>query len=532
MKRLSKAKAVKAGQEFYFDEDAATRPERFFTTFLSHTNGVFAGKPFEPLEWQKEMFREMFGWLRVEDDARRYRTAYISTAKKNGKTSTLAGLALYLTIAEEYGNQTFFVASDVNQAGIAFREAMNMVKQNKELSRICKINKSTKNIACTMNSSFARVLPGDGRRVEGVNGSILFDELHSQVDRRLYDSVRWAGSAKKSPWFIATTTAGYDRESICYEMYQYALQVQKDWTYDPSFYSYICEMKDEADWRNPKEWPKANPSWGVTIKPEDFKIAVREAENSIAKENSLKRYRLNCWTSAETMFFDMDKFNECGISPKEPLEGKPCWVGLDLATTYDTSAMVAVFPRQEEDESKTYDVIAKFWIPKANAEKRELRDHVPYLLWEKEKANGLTFTDGDVCDYGKIRADINEFAETYKIQSIFIDRWNANQLSVELSDDGFNVQGFSQGIASMSAPTKLLENLVASNKIRHGGNKILINHAMNTSVRTDPAGNIRPVKPSKNSAKKIDGIVALVMGLAGASTMAVEEKVAPQILVF
>ena len=531
--KVPKEEAADAGQDFYWDENKATRPERFFAKYLRHTNGEFANQPFEPLDWQREMLREMFGWIRVSDDSRRYRTAYISTAKKSGKSTTLAGIALYLTIADgEQGNQTFSVASDTKQAGIVATEAENMVKASPELLKVCRINKTQKNIACHATSSFYRVLPGDGFRVEGINGNILFDELHCQRNRLLYDSLRWAGSARRSPWFIATTTAGYDRNSICYEMYQYAKQVANDWTYDPSFFSFIWEVAEDADWTNPEEWPKANPSWGVTIKPEDFAIAAKEAQNTLSKSNSFRRYRCNQWTQNSVSYLSPDSWNACHLPPPEPLEGRACWVGLDLATTYDTSAMVAVFPHGSDEEEKTYDVIARFWIPKENAEKRELRDRVPYLQWAKDPGTGLTLTDGDICDYDVIRRDINEFAESYKVQSIFIDRWNANQLSVQLSNDGFDVQGFSQGIASMSAPTKLLEHCVESQKIRHNGNRLLTNHAINVSVKTDPSGNVRPVKPSKNSVQRVDGIVALIMGLAGASTFTPPEKVVPQIFVF
>lgn len=531
-KTLSKQQAADAGQEFYYSEWHATRLEEFCEKFVRHTMGDFAGKPFIPMDWQRTMFRELFGWLRVEDDTRRYRTAYISTAKKNGKTTTLAALALFLTL-EEQGMQTFAVASDIGQASISFREAEMMIANSPELTKMFKINRTQRQINCASRQSWFKVLPGDASSVEGVNGHILFDELHTQKSRLLYDSVRWAGSSRKSPFFICTTTAGYDRNSICYEMYQYAKRVEKDWTYDPTFYSFVCEMPEDGDWKDEENWKKANPSWGTTIKKPDFEASFKECANSLSKENSFKRYRLNCWTQQETRWLDMDAWDKCALPPKESLIGRSCVMGLDLATTFDTSAAVMVFPFTEDDGSVTYDVLARFWIPKLNAEKRERRDRLPYLMWSKDAGTGLSFTEGDICDYDQIRRDINELNDSYKIDGIYVDRWNANQLSVQLSEqDGFNVTGFSQGMAHMSAPSKLLENLVASGKLRHNGNKLLTNHAMNVSIKTDPAGNIRPVKNFKNSVQRVDGIVALIMGLAGASTFQPEEaKPVPQIFV-
>ncbi len=532
LKRLSKESAVEAGQDYYWSEWHATRLEQFCEKFICHTMGDFAGKPFVPLDWQREMFREMFGWLKVSDDKRRYRTAYISTAKKNGKTTTLAALALFLTSAEgEIGNQTFGVANDVSQAGIAFKEASMMIEGSPSLQKIFKTNQTQRNISCAQTRSFYKILPGDGFRVEGVNGNVLFDELHAQRSRVLYDSLRWAGSSRSQSWFIATTTAGYDKNSICHEMYEYAKQVERDWTFDPTFFSYIAEAPEGADWKDPKVWKMGNPSWGATIREDDFAAAFKECENSLAKESSFKRYRLNMWVNQQVNFIDMDLWNNCSQSPIEPLEGRECHLGLDLATTYDTSAAVLVFPQDDGNGEVSYDVLARFWIPSSNARKREERDRIPYLQWSKDAGTGLSFTEGDVCDYDQIRRDINELGEKYNIKQILADRWNACQLTVQLGNDGYEVHGYSQGMASMSAPTKLLENLIASNKIRHNGNKLLSNHAMNVAVKSDPAGNIRPVKPERNSVHRVDGIVALIMGLAGASTFQPEVKPVPQIFV-
>lgn len=487
------------------------------------------------MDWQREMLRELFGWKRVDSGLRRYRTAYISTAKKNGKTATLAGLALYLTMADgEAGAECYSVASDVSQASIAFREAQLMAESNSQLRAALKTNVTRRQIAFPQSSSFYRVLPGDGFRTEGISAhAILFDELHSQRNRLLYDALRWAGAAREQPLFIATTTAGFDKHSICYEMYEHACRVLNDWEYDPTFFPFICEAKEDADWKSEESWKAANPSWGITIDPTAFKADFAEAEKSVAKENAFRRYRINQWVAQETRFLNMDAWSDCDLPPAKPLEGRKCWVGLDLATTFDTSALVAVFVDEDEDGSPVYDVLCRFWLPEDNAREREMRDKVPYLTWHKDQSNGLTFTPGDVTDFDFIRRDIVEFGKTYNVQVIHIDRWNATQLATQLSDrDGFEVVGFSQSIGSMSAPTKMLENLVMSRKIRHNGNKILTFHAGNCAVKSDPSGNIRPIKPSKNSTERVDGIVALVMGLAGAASQKAEPEVpVPQIMI-
>lgn len=522
MPRLSKSEAESQGLEFYYNEDRGSHVVRFFETFLCHSKGRFAGKPFSLLPWQKLMLEELFGWLRVENDLRRYRMAYISTAKKSGKSTILAGLGLYMLIADgEPGAEIYGAAADREQASIVFREAASMVRASPMLRGGVEVVDSRRSIVDRKNSSFYRILSADAFRAEGLNiHGLLFDELHAQRDRRLFDSLRYGGAARAQPLLVSITTAGYDRNSICYEQYAYAKQVAQNWKHDPTFFSCIHEAEEKDDWTDEAVWPKANPSWGVTIDPKDFAVDCREAQLSGTKENAFRRYRLNQWTQQDTRWIKMEAWASCSSEPPGPLEGRECWCGLDLATTYDTSALVAVFPA----EDGTYDVLCRFWIPGDNALERERRDRVPYTVWADDPKNGLKFTDGNVTDYDIVRRDINEFAKVYNVRQIAIDRWNATQLSLQLQGDGHSVVGFSQGVGSMSAPSKLLENLIASGKIRHGGNLVLSWMASNASVKIDSSGNIKPVKPKQGSPERIDGIVSLVMAIGAHSSQKTPEE--------
>jgi phage terminase large subunit-like protein len=521
--RLSKNEAAEQGLEFYFNERRGSHAVRFFEKFLCHSKGKFAGKPFTLLPWQRTMLEELFGWVKIDSDLRRYRMAYISTAKKSGKSTILAGIGLYLLMADgEQGAEIYSAASDRDQAGIVFREAANMVRASPMLRNSIEVIDSRRTITDRKTSSFYRVLSADAFRAEGLNiHGLLFDELHAQRDRRLFDSLRYGGAAREQPLLVSITTAGYDRNSICFEQYSYAKAVAQDWRHDPSFFPMIYEAEAEDEWTTEETWPKANPSWGVTIDPKDFAQDCKEAQLSNTKENAFKRYRLNMWTQQDTRWIKMEAWNSCNSKPPGPLEGRECWCGLDLATTYDTSAFVAVFPA----EDGTYDVLCRFWIPGENALERNRRDRVPYTIWAEDDANGLKFTDGNVTDYDVVRRDINEFAKIYNVRQIAIDRWNATQLALQLQGDGHDVVGYSQGVGSMSAPSKLLENLIVSGKIRHGGNLVLSWMAGNASVKVDASGNIRPVKPKPGSPERIDGIVALVMALGVQSSQKPPEEV-------
>lgn len=274
---------------------------------------------------------------------------------------------------------------------------------------------------------------------------------------------------------------------------------------DPAFYGCIYAAAPEDDWKNPATWHKANPSLGETITLDSFAADAREAEQSPAKLNAFLRYRLNVWTTQDVRFLSPDAWSKCGGPLRDELEKREWYAGLDLATTTDLSAFVMV----SQADDGTFDVMCTFWVPQQNANERTLRDKVDYVGWIRD--GHIRATDGNVTDYDVIRRDIVELAKKYNIRQVGIDRWNATQLATQLQGEGISVVGFGQGYGSMSAPTKQLENLVLSEKIRHANHPVLSWMAANVAVQSDYAGNIKPSK--QKSTERIDGIVSLVMAL-------------------
>lgn len=528
LRRLSKSAAVEAGVPYYFDEDRAAHAVEFFERFLRHSKGRWAGQPFTLLDWQKhDVIEELFGWLRIEDGTRRFRQAYVSTPKKQGKSTLLAGVGLYLLCADgEPSAEVYGAASDREQASICYREAAAMVRASPFLSRRLEIIDSRRTIASVATGSFYRCLPGSDFRVEGLNiHGLLFDELHAQKSRALFDSLRYGGASRSQPLQVAITTAGYDRNSIAYEQYQYATRVLADWTVDPSFFAYIRQATLEDDWTKPETWRKACPSFGITVSESDFAADVREAQLSVSKQNALLRYRLNCWVQQDTRWLSPELWAACNADPPKPLAGRECWCGLDLASTMDVSAFVAIFPA----EDGTVDVVCRFWIPDDGLEDRERRDRVPWLRWIRE--GRATATSGTATDYDVIRRDVVEFSKTHNIRRIGIDRWNATQLANQLMGDGLDVVAYPQNFQGMNAPCRLLEGLVESKRIRHGGDPILNWMANNVSVRTNSEGHIRPLKPKPGSPERIDGIVSLVQALGVWSLQNAAPSRVPEIVV-
>ena len=481
----------------------------FFEKILRHSKGQNAGKPFLLLPWQHHVLRELFGRVNP-DGTRQHRVGYIELPKKQGKSTTLAGIALYMTMFDsEPGAEVYGAACDREQAGIIYREAASMVRASPALSKHLEVIDSRKTIVHKASNSFYRVLSADAFRAEGLNiHALLFDELHAQRDRRLWDALRYGGAARRQPLILSITTAGYDRKSICWEQHAYAERCIAKPETDPAFFGCIYaappECGSDGTWKDEKVWKKANPSLGETITVESFAADAREADASPSKLNAFLRYRLNVWTTSDVRWLSPAAWSKCSKPLREDLASREWYAGLDLASTYDLSAFVMV--SQAEDGS--FDVMPYFWVPENNAAERATRDKIDYIGWIRD--GHIRATDGNVTDYDVIRRDIVALSQQFNIRQVAIDRWNATQLATQLQGEGLQVVGFGQGFGSMSSPSKQLENLVLSERIRCQS-PVMDWMAGNVAVQTDHMGNLKPSKAK--STERIDGIVALVMGL-------------------
>jgi phage terminase large subunit-like protein len=490
-------------------ETEADRAERIFRAFFTHVKGELAGKPIDWQPWETDIIRKVFGTLR-QDGTRQYRRVYIEVARKNGKSLLGASFANYLTFFDkEPGAEIYSAAADRDQAGIIFGIAKAQIEQNAELSS--RSESFQRSIVVASTGSSYKVLSADAPTKHGLNAhGIIFDELHAQPNRELWDVLTTATGARRQPLIVALTTAGYNKHSICWELHEYALKVRDGIIEDPSFLPVIYAADEDDDWTSPKTWRKANPNLGVSVRREYLEEECARAQETPAYENTFKRLHLNIWTEQATRLFAMEKWDACNTPVDEKaLEGRECFAGLDLASTEDITALVLVFP---DAERRRYDVLCKFWIPGDNAIQRERRDRVPYPVWIRQGL--INATEGSVVDYREIRKEINELHKRFQIREIAIDRWNSTQLSTELAGDGFTMVDFGQGFASMTAPTKELLALILDQRLSHGGHPVLRWMASNAAAKQDPAGNIKLDK--SKSAEKIDGMVALTMAIGRA----------------
>ena len=494
-----------------FDERKAQRVVRFIEA-LRHTKGEFHGQPFHLLPWQEKIIRDVFGTVRDDDlSMRQYTTAYIEIPKKNGKSELGAAIALNMLINDdEWKAEVYSCASDRQQAAIVFDVAVDMVRQSPALMKRVKIIPSTRRMIYQPTGSIYQVLSSEVATKHGLNVSAcIFDELHTQPTRALYDVMtQGSGDARRQPLWFFLTTAGTDRNSICWEVHQKALDILEGRKIDPRFYPVLFGLPDDADWTSEENWYRANPSLDHTITIDKVRDAFRKAQETPADENQFRQLRLNQWVKQSVRWMPMDKWDECGgVVDPYALEGRVCYAGLDLSSTSDLTALVLVFPPTSEDEP--YIALPFFWLPEETLSLRVRRDHVPYDQWARR--GFIQTTEGNVVHYGFIERFICELGERYDIREIAHDRWNATMMVQTLEDDGFTMVPFGQGFKDMSPPTKELMRLVLEHRLCHGGHPVLRWNMDNAFVRTDPAGNLKLDK--EKSTEKVDGAVALVMAL-------------------
>lgn len=502
-----------AGDRFRFDVRLARRAVAFFHDVLVFVEGERAGQPFDLEPWQAAIVGNLFGWVEVAGGHRRYREAFVFVARKNGKTSLAAGVALYLLLCDrEPGAQVYSAAAEQGQAALIFRHAMHMVERSRALGSRCRVYRAFKSIEVAESGSVFRALTADAHTKHGlsVHGAVV-DELHAHPTRDLVDVLQTSTGARRQPLVVHITTADFERPSICNEKYAYACRVRDGALDDPSFLPAVYEATPADDWAAEATWRKANPNLGVSLRPEYLARECARARESPAYLNTFLRLHLNVRTQADVAWLDLARWDACRgtlsfVELERSLAGKPCFAGLDLASTDDLAALVLVFP------SAGNAVLPYFWCPRDNALVREKRHRVPYTQWARD--GFLTLTPGNVCDHDFVEKWVLAAAERYQVRELAFDRFGAGQVMTHLQGAGIEVVPFGQGFVSMNAPTKHLDVLVRSAQLRHGGHPVLRWMAGNVMLEKDAADNWKPSK--RRSKEKIDGIVALIMALGRA----------------
>lgn len=492
--------------EYYFDEQAGYAPIDFIESFCRHVEADLAGQLIRLEDWQKAFISTLFGWKRREDGKRRYRIAYLEVPRGNGKSTMAAPLALYMLGCDgEAGAQVFSAAVDKDQAKIVFSIAARMIERDECLREWFDVKQTVSRILHMKSGSFYAAVPADA---EGIHGASIygavFDELHTQANRELWDGLKTGTGKRSQSLIIAITTAGYDKLSICWEQHEYARKVREGSIKDDTFLPVIFAADEDDEWTDPDVWAKANPNYGVTVRKRFLEQECDVARETPSYENTFRRLYLNQWTDQETRALAMSSWNACA-GDCEGTDGVVA-AGLDLSATQDLTSICLGRKVGGKFLFKPF-----YFVPEDSAKIYERKRGIPYSQWTRR---GLVQkTPGRTIDYEAVRKKLHQLRDQYNLKQIGYDPWNARQLADQLTHDGFEMVEVRMGMVSMNEPTKFFLDCVADRRLVHPGHEVLDWNASNLETVTDASGNLRPVKP-KDESKKIDGIVALIVALS------------------
>lgn len=515
------------------------------------------GSPFLLEPFQKFIVGSCFGWYQT-NGFRRFRTAYVEQGKGSGKTPLASAVGIYGMIADgQPAAEIYAAAVTREQALICFKDARRMVESSPEIAELVTIGVG--NLAVESTHSLFRPVSSEHKALDGKRVHMaVIDELHEHLTDMVVNKMRAGTKRQRNALIFEITNSGVDRHSVCWQHHEYSIKLLQTILTDESWFAYVagldpcpaCEAEgkdqpnplcDECDdWRKEETWEKANPGLGTILPIEYLREQVTTAMNMPSQENIVRRLNFCQWTEQSTKFFSMDTWDNCDLAKIDmaALHGRECFAGLDLASTVDIAALVLVFPPLSTENY--YTILPYFFVPEDNVAERKKRDKVDYDVWIRQ--GWMIATEGMVVDYDAIRAVISGpdvlrsyaphleagyhanlkqwnvpekgLQSVFKIREIVKDRWNSTQIGTQLQGDGFTVVDFGQGFASMTAPMKALEAFLKSQEINHGGNPVLRWMASNMAAAQDAPGNLKPDR--EKSSEKIDGIVAMLMGLARA----------------
>ena len=494
---------------FFFDAELAQRAVDFIHQCCTHVEAEWSGRPFIMDLWQQAIVANLFGWVDGEG-LRRFREVFVLVPRKNGKTLLASAIVLYLLFCdEEPGAQIYSTAADLTQASIVFDNAEKMIENDEELEEMCRIYSTTRCVQLLEDNSSYRALTKAPKSKHGFNThAYVMDELHAQANREMLDVLNTSMRSRRQPVKFIITTRDFAGPSICNEKQDFALGVCKGLVSAPRFLPVLYFAEGVEDWKSEEVWRKANPGFGISIKPDAMKDDLTEAEQSAGFQNEFKRLYLNMETQATAAAYDLEQWEECKRAyTSRDLEGEVCYGGLDLASTRDLTAFVLWFPEKHQ-------CLAWFWVPEKSAYRRDDRDRTTYAAW----ATGgyLTLTDGEVLDDLRVVDDIVALSENYDIQSIAFDRMGAVSIVNALQRYKLEVTSFGQGFVSMSAPTKELDRLIGHRAAGHNGHPVLRWCIGNAVFKQNESGQVKLDKA--RSREKIDGAVALVMAIGESMT--------------
>ena len=494
------------GKRFIYDAEAGDRI-CWFIEHLTHVKGELAGQEIKLEPWQVFILHTTFSWKTTEG-IRRFRRVYIEVPRGNGKSSLSSGVALFCLCGDrETGAEVYSFATTRDQAKIVFGDAKEMARQNPKLKRAFDLQVLATSLYVPKTNSYFQAKSAEGSTLDGLNTHLaVIDELHAHKTRAVYDVVETSLGKRRNSLMWVITTAGFDTAGICYEVRSFVKQILNKEAQDESQFGIIYGLDEGDDWTSEEALQKANPNWGVSVRPEIITSLQAKAIARPSAANNFKTKHLDVWCSAASSWMDMPAWNLCRRSiALSDFEGFDCYMGLDLGAKNDLTAKVLVFP-VEENGRLNYYVFGTYYAPRAALLKS---GNSQYDGWET--LGYLKVTEGAVTDFNQIEADILEDCSRFRVKSVAYDPWQATQLATRLSDNDVPMVEYRNTVQNMSDPMKWLEALVQDKRLIHEGDPALTWMMGNVVAKRDFKDNVFPRKEVYEN--KIDGAVALIMAL-------------------
>ena len=492
--------------KYVFDEAKASRPIAFIEKFCRHSKGEWAGKPVALELFQKAFIQALFGFVDAQTGLRRYREAFFLVGRKNGKSTLLAGLALYMLVADgEGGAEVYSTATKYAQARLLFDECHNMIKQSPALSKHIRKRKSALYYLPTMSK--LQPLSRNSDSLDGLNASfVIMDELHGVKDRNLYEVMRQSQSARREPLLVMITTAGTVRECIFDDMYNHACEVADGIISDETFLPVLYELDKRDEWTDPDAWAKANPSLGAIKKLDDLQIKVQRAKQNPVELSGVLCKEFNIRETVKTAWLSFDAINNTDTFDLEAFRGAYCIGGVDLSITTDLTCASLLFMRRGED---TKYIRQMYWLPADRLQERVRQDKIPYDKWFERGL--LRLCSGNSINYADVTAWFVETVQQYELFPawVYYDSYSARYFVEEMQMQGFTMIRCIQGAKTLSLPMQMLGADLQAHKVNYNNNPILKWCLTNTGIQTDRNGNIVPVK-NQSPRQRIDGTAALL----------------------
>jgi len=496
---------------YYFDSVEADRYIKFIER-LSLTESKWAGKPFLLEDWQAFIIAMTFGWKVKKTNLRRFDEVTVHVPKKNGKTALAAAIAIAYAFLEQsdYAGQIYMAATNREQANICFKAVKRTVQLTPNLQSYFRVMQFA--VISNRNQTNIKALSGDAPSVEGFGSSlVIFDEYHLQKTDELKENLITGQAARDGALFFSISTAGTDKNAPYFQHIKNCKNILEGFS-DVESHLVVLYEADSEDWRDEQVWKQANPNYGISVLPDKLEKEFKTADEQPSKQPSFITKHLNIWADSAKTWIDSQRWSSLGICDSiENYYGQTAYIGLDLGSTGDFSALAILIPNEDRTKMRLF---MKFYIPEVMAGKRTKADQLNFIQWARE--GHITLTSGDATDYNYIKTDILNICSNFEYKPIAYDKALASMFMIQLyNEHSINVESFSQSVGAVTGPTKQLYEWIMNETLIHDNNPVMAWMISNVEVYQDDANGNYKIHKGK-SKNKVDGPCAVVNAIGRA----------------